>query len=168
MNATTIRALDYWLGVPACALLTGVRAIRTRLRRPTNLAASARQAPRKILFLKFIEQGATVLAQDAIARATAWVGRDNVYFCVFDTNRAIVDLIGTIPPAEHHRDPGPRLLACLVDFWTALRTVRAAGIDTAIDMEFFSRASAIFAFLTAPRPGWAFTGSRASCRIAGT
>ena len=25
MRATTIRFLDYWLGVPACAFLTGLR-----------------------------------------------------------------------------------------------------------------------------------------------
>ena len=66
MRATTIRFLDYWLGVPACFLLT-------LLRRVANLAASEgkRTQPTRILFLKFIEQGATVLAQDAIRRATA-------------------------------------------------------------------------------------------------
>lgn len=44
----TIRSLDYWLGIPACALLTAVR---------------------RIMFVKFIEQGATVRAQDALRRA---------------------------------------------------------------------------------------------------
>ena len=61
MRATTIRFLDYWLGVPACALLTGIRRVTGR--------AASRATPRKILFLKFIEQGATVLAYPALVRA---------------------------------------------------------------------------------------------------
>jgi hypothetical protein len=107
MRATTIRFLDYWLGVPACALLTAVRAVMPR---------QAPQPPRKILFLKFIEQGATVLAQDAIRRATGAVGRDNVYFCVFESNRAILDLLGTVP-AENILGIRDRQLATfIVDF----------------------------------------------------
>lgn len=138
MHPQTIRLIDYWIGVPLCALLTLVRLVWPARRPPV----------RKLLFLKFIEQGATVLAQDAIARATAWVGRENLYFCVFDSNRAILEVLDTIPRSNIIviRDGG--LVECLVDFWRALRAVRAAGIDATIDMEFFSRASAIFAFLT--------------------
>jgi ADP-heptose:LPS heptosyltransferase len=138
MHPQAIRFIDRWLGVPLCALLTLVRLV----------LPARRQPPRKVLFLKFIEQGATVLAQDAIARATALVGRDNVYFCVFEGNRAILDVLDTIPSANIIAIRDRSLLTCLVDFVKALRTVRAAGIDTTIDMEFFSRASAIFAFLT--------------------
>jgi ADP-heptose:LPS heptosyltransferase len=150
MRTSTIRMLDYWLGVPATALLTGVRAAGGRVRRRTNGAASERQAhvPRKILFLKFIEQGATVLAQDAIARATRAVGRDNVYFCVFESNRAILDVIGTVPAANVISIRDKALSTFVVDFLEAAQAVRRNGIDTVIDMEFFSRASAIFAFLT--------------------
>jgi ADP-heptose:LPS heptosyltransferase len=140
MRTTTIRFLDYWLGVPACALLSGVR-------RMTG-AAPSKQTPRKILFLKFIEQGATVLAQDAIARATRAVGRDNIYFCVFESNRAILDVIGTVPAANVISIRDTSLSAFVVDFLEAAQAVRRHGIDTVIDMEFFSRASAIFAFLT--------------------
>lgn len=138
MRPQVIRLIDYWIGVPLCALLSLGRLLLPARRTPT----------RKILFLKFIEQGATVLAQDAIARATALVGRDHLYFCVFENNRAILDLLDTIPRSNIIviRDHG--LLTCLLDFLNALRTVRAAGIDTTIDLEFFSRASAIFAFLT--------------------
>ncbi len=140
MNTTTIRALDYWLGVPACALLSGVRRIAG--------ATPSQRTPQRILFLKFIEQGATVLAQDAIARATRAVGRDNVYFCVFESNRAILDVIGTVPAANVIGIRDTSLSTFVVDFLEAAQAVRRQGIDTVIDMEFFSRASAIFAFLT--------------------
>ncbi len=137
MHPQTIRLIDYWLGVPMCALLTLWR----------RLLPARRGDVRKVVFLKFIEQGATVLAQDAIARATAWVGRDHVFFCVFDSNREILEVLDTVPRSNIIVIRDRRLLTCLLDFWKALRTIRAAGIDTSIDMEFFSRASAIFAFL---------------------
>lgn len=143
MKTTTIRALDYWLGVPATALLT-------RLRRLQDLAASGRQAslPGRILFLKFIEQGATVLAQDAIARATRAVGRDNVFFCVFETNRAILDVTDAIAPQNILVIRDRSLTTFAADFLNAALFARRNKIDTVIDMEFFSRASAIFAFLS--------------------
>ena len=138
LHTGTIRSLDYWLGVPLCALLTAVRAILPERRQP----------PRRILFLKFIEQGATVLAQDAIARATARVGRDNVFFCVFESNRAILDLLDVVPAANVICIRDRSLGTFIIDFLNALRTMRRAGVDTVIDMEFFSRASAIFTFLS--------------------
>jgi ADP-heptose:LPS heptosyltransferase len=114
-----------------------------------EFAATARQAvPRKILFLKFIEQGATVLAQDAIRRATQAVGRDNVFFCVFENNRAILDVLDSVPAANIISIRDSRLTTFAVDFLKAAATVRRRRINTVIDMEFFSRASAIFAFLT--------------------
>lgn len=143
MRATTIRALDYWLGIPGCALLTGLRRLK-------DVAASATQAPRprRILFLKFIEQGATVLAQDAIARATRAVGRDNIFFCVFESNRAILDVLDSVPAANIISLRDRSLTTFTADFLGALATARRRDIDTVIDMEFFSRASAIFAFLS--------------------
>lgn len=138
MGTRTIRFLDYWIGVPLCLFLTACR----------WLVAERPGPPRKILFLKFIEQGATVLAHDAMSRATASVGRDNLFFCVFQSNRAILDLLGTVPPANIFSIRDRRIDLCLIDFVRALIAIRRRGVDTVIDMEFFSRASAIFSFLT--------------------
>jgi ADP-heptose:LPS heptosyltransferase len=95
-----------------------------------------------------IEQGATVLAYRAIRRAVERVGRANVYFWVFQENRFILDLLELVPRENVLviRTKSPVLL-----FWDLLRTTwkaRQLGIDATVDMEFFSRASAILAFLT--------------------
>ena len=144
MRATTIRFLDYWLGVPACAFLTLLRGLSAFAAAEGKPAAP----PRRILFLKFIEQGATVLAQDAIGLAVRNVGRDNVFFCVFESNRAILDVLGTLPPANILSIRDRRLATFVTDFLRAAWFVRAHRIDSVVDMEFFSRASAIFAFLS--------------------
>jgi ADP-heptose:LPS heptosyltransferase len=138
VRTQTIRVLDYWLGVPLCALLTACR----------RLFGERPATPKRILFLKFIEQGATVLAQDAIRRATLHAGRENVFFCVFETNRAILDVLGAIPADNILCIRDRSLGIFVVDFLRALATMRRRGVDTVIDMEFFSRASAIFSFLS--------------------
>ena len=103
---------------------------------------------RRIIFLKFIEQGATVLAYSAIKRATEIVGKENVYFCVFENNRPILDILNIIPPENIITMQDKNLFGFISDAFAALSTIRNKKIDTVVDMEFFSRASAIFSFLT--------------------
>lgn len=147
MNPQAIRRFDAWLGKPICFALTSLRWIGSILpRRPANAAPL-----RKILLIKMIEQGATVLAYRAIARAVELVGRDNVYFWTFDDNRFILDLLDLIP---RQNVLTVRTRGTLVLMWDLLRTTwqaRRLGVDASVDMEFFSRASAILGFLSGAR-----------------
>ena len=87
----TLQRTDRWVGVPLCAILTILRRIFESAGRP-----GSRQVER-ILFVKFAEQGSTVLAYPAICRAIEMVGRENVYFVVFEDNRFILDAMEVIP-----------------------------------------------------------------------
>ena len=89
-----------------------------------------------------------MLAQDAIRLAVREVGRDNVFFCVFESNRAILDVLETVPARNILSIRDRALAPFLADFLRAAWYVRSHRIDSVIDMEFFSRASAIFAFLS--------------------
>src|SRR5512132_574498 len=87
----TLQRTDRWVGVPLCAILTILRRI---------FESAGRRGPRqveRILFVKFAEQGSTVLAYPAILRAIEMVGRENVYFVVFEDNRFILDAMEIIP-----------------------------------------------------------------------
>lgn len=143
MNHDTMRRIDALLGRIFCWLLTGHRRIHEAWgRRPAG------GPPRRILFIKLIEQGATVIAYDALCRAIERVGRQNVFFCVLDENRAILDIMDVIPPENVYALRSGRFSHFALDALRALRAIRAAGIDTTIDMEFFARSSAILAYLT--------------------
>src|ERR1700755_2014267 len=87
----TLQRTDRWVGVPLCVILTLLRRIFDCARRPKP------HQVRRILFVKFAEQGSTVLAYPAIRRATEMVGRENVYFVVFKDNRFILDVMEVIP-----------------------------------------------------------------------
>ena len=145
MKPATIRRVDAWLGQPACFVLTlALRCARFFRSRPAPAAAP----PRRILFIKMTEQGATVLAHAAVARAAAMVGRENVYFWVFEENRPILDLMGLIPPENVIAVRATGLVTFGLDVLSSLKRIRRLGVDATVDMEFFARASAILALLT--------------------
>jgi ADP-heptose:LPS heptosyltransferase len=98
-----------------------------------------------------IEQGATVLAYRAIERAVETVGRENVYFWVFASNRAILDVLGLIPRENVLALRSDNLFRFAIDVLKTLVKIRSLGIDATVDMEFFARAPAVLAFLTGAR-----------------
>jgi hypothetical protein len=147
LKPETIRIIDVWAGRILCLVLTLVRHLWDRL----GGRDDGKQAVRRILFIKLIEQGATVLAYSAITKAVRMVGRENVYFCVFEENREIVHILGLIPPENVLSVRHKRFSSFAWDMIRLLLKVRRLGIDATVDMEFFARASAILAFLTGAR-----------------
>ena len=142
VGISTLQHTDRWLGIPLCAILTFFRKVLDR-GKPTG----PRQ-PRRILFVKFAEQGSTVLAYPAIRHATEMVGRDNVYFVVFEDNRLILDVMEIIPEENVITIPISSPLALAAG---AVRAVVRAGslrIDAVVDMEFLTRFSAMLTFMT--------------------
>ncbi len=139
MNVSTQRLVDRFLGVLGCAVLTMVR--KSLRERTTN-------RPHRILIIKLAEQGATVLAWPAIQRAIRMVGRQNVFFLVFEENRFILDAMEALPPENIVTIPTTGIVAMIRGIVGALRRLRQERIDSAVDMEFFARSSAIMAYLS--------------------
>ena len=152
-----MRWLDKWVGKPVCFMLSLVRRFRER-----GVHTSAVHRPADtIAFLKFAEQGSTVLAWTALSRAIAKVGRERVYFVVFEDNRHILDALDCIPPENILAISTRTLTSFVLDAARAVMALRRVGVDAIIDLEFFARVSAIFSYLTGAgrRVGYhAFTG----------
>jgi ADP-heptose:LPS heptosyltransferase len=110
-----------------------------------------REPLRRILFVKLVEQGSSVLACSAIRRAVELVGRENVYFLVFEENRFILDAMGLISPENVIAIRTNGLIRAAVDALQVIRRIRELGINTAIDLEFFARSSAALVFLSGAR-----------------
>ena len=144
MKPEPIRIIDKWIGTPACFKLTCLRRLLDMF------APEAKPLPpiKRILFLKLIEQGATVLAHEAIRRAVAMVGRANVFFLVFAENSAILEIMDPVPRENILIIRNQGFVTFIVDLVRRLQEIRRRDIDAVVDMEFFARASAIIAFLT--------------------
>jgi ADP-heptose:LPS heptosyltransferase len=138
----TLQRTDRWVGAPLCAILTLLRKI---------FGSAGRSGPhqvRRILFIKFAEQGSTVLAYPAILRAIEMVGRENVYFVVFEDNRFILDAMEIIPDENVITIATKSLFGLASGALRAVLRVRKIGIDAVVDMEFLTRFSAILTFTT--------------------
>jgi ADP-heptose:LPS heptosyltransferase len=148
LKPDTILKIDRGLGRPICFALTAVRRIGRLI-----LGRVARELPpiRKVLFIKLIEQGATVLAYRALMTAVERVGRENVYFWVFEENRHILDFVGVVPPENVLVIRNTSFMRLARDMLGTLWRARKLKVDAAVDMEFFSRASAILGFLSGAR-----------------
>ncbi len=140
-----MRVLDRWAGIPISVVLTGFRKLGDRLRRPVD------DAPKRIVIIKLVEQGATVIAAPAIQRAVDLVGRDNVFFAVFVENRPILDLLDLIPAENVIAIRSDGLFAVAIDTLRAIFRLRREGVDTAVDFEFFSRFSGALTYLSGAR-----------------
>jgi ADP-heptose:LPS heptosyltransferase len=142
VGISTLQHTDRWIGVPLCAILTVFRRI---------FEAAGPPGPRRVrrvLFIKFAEQGSTVLAYPAIRRATAMVGRENVYFVVFEDNRFILDVMEIIPEQNVITISTKSPFTLAIGAFRAVLRARKIDIDAVIDMEFLTRFSAMLTFLT--------------------
>jgi ADP-heptose:LPS heptosyltransferase len=137
----TIRRIDRFVGKPLCFACTLLRRLKDRgPEKPVSVQS--------VLFIKFIEQGATVLAYPAISEAISKFGRSRVFFAVFQENREILDILGILPEENVFSIRSQKPLIFLKDWVHIIRSVRKRGIDATVDLEFFTRAPAVFAFLT--------------------
>ena len=138
----TLQRTDRWVGAPLCAILTILRRI---------FESEVRAGPRpveRILFVKFAEQGSTVLAYPAILRAIEMVGRENVYFVVFEDNRFILDAMEILPDRNVITIATKSFLGLAAEALRAVLQIRKIAIDAVVDMEFLTRFSAILTFTT--------------------
>ncbi|MBM4298713.1 MAG: glycosyltransferase family 9 protein, partial [Deltaproteobacteria bacterium] len=104
--------------------------------------------PRSVVFIKLVEQGSTVLAYAALRRAIDRLGKETVYFMVFEENRFILDAMKMIEPANVLAIRNRGRLTAMADMLRALWTLRRRRVEAAIDLEFFARGSAALAWLS--------------------
>lgn len=142
MQVDTLRILDRFVGAPLCWAFTLGRGVARAL-----TGAGSLPSPRKILIIKLSEMGSTVLAYPALAELNRRCPDAELFFLVFKNNAAIVEVLDLVPAANivtvDYRSAG-RLLTSGIG---ALKRLVGEKIDTTIDMDFFSRLTAILSFL---------------------
>jgi ADP-heptose:LPS heptosyltransferase len=135
MNVDTMRRVDRYVGVPLCFFAASIKKL---------FSIRREQKPRNVLFIELSEMGSTILADPAMTKLRHALGV-NLYFAIFQRNRPSLELLGTIPPENIFpmRDSG--LLAVVLDALRFFAWTRRNRIDTVIDLELFSRFTALLA-----------------------
>src|SRR6266511_4298038 len=142
VGISSLQRTDRWVGAPLCAILTLLRRIFESAGRPGP------RRVRRILFVKFAEQGSTVLTYPAILRAVEAIVFEYVYFIVFEDNRFILDAMEVIPDGNVITIATKSLFGLATGAVRAVLQLRKIGVDAVVDMEFLTRFSAILTFTT--------------------
>jgi ADP-heptose:LPS heptosyltransferase len=140
MKVDSMRAIDRWVGIPLCFALT--RLLRLFVRK-----APTRQPPRRILFVELSEMGSTILADPALRKARDQFGAE-LFFVIFRRNAASLDFLRTVPAENVFTLREDSLVTLATDTLAFLAWTRRMGIDTVVDLELFSRFTALLTGLS--------------------
>ena len=145
MNPGAMRAVDYWIGVPACFLMTCLRRLARRVRGDRPAPATP---PRNILIIELVEMGVLVIAYPALRKLRELYPDARIHFLAFKQIRASIEMLDILAPEDiltiDNSSPWTLLRDTLKFLWTA----RRRGIDTVINFECFVRYSTLLGFLS--------------------
>lgn len=146
MKISLMRKLDAWGGVPLCAAATCFEKV-AQLFRPR------REVPKeRLLIIKLSELGANVMLGDMVRRLRdGGFAKENTWFMAFEESRGIVEIMEFVPPENLLLVSTKSLPKFVASLLRALWRVRRAGVDTALDLEFFARNTALIAWLSGAR-----------------
>lgn len=140
MKIETMRKIDFGVGVPLSFILSCFKFLLPS--RSTSNTSS-----KKILFIELSEMGSAILADPAMQKAKNHYKAD-IHFVIFKRNKASLDFLKSVPAENIFTIEDTSLFKIMRDsvrlfFWCQKRQ-----IDATIDLELFSRATALLTFLT--------------------
>ena len=142
MKVPFMRWIDFWVGIPICFALSIINWPIKYFRK--------QQKPKKILFLELSEMGSTMLAYSAMKKAKERFGAE-LFFMIFKENEASIRLLDIIPDENVITIRSKSFGVFFTDIIHAIFKMRSLKIDTVIDLELFSRFTAILSFLSGAR-----------------
>ncbi len=146
ISVNTMRAIDHWVGVPLCALVSPLVALVDRIK---SLVSTDLAQPKKLLFIELSEMGSAILVDPAMRNAQARGAE--IFFLIFKSNRASLTLLNTVKPENIFTIDSSSLGGLIKDTLRFLILARRHKIDTAIDLELFSRFTALLTGLCGAR-----------------
>lgn len=138
----TVRAIDRYIGIPVCFFLSLAN-------RVLKLAAPQKHAiPKKILVIQLSEMGATVLARHAIRYITKRFPDVQLFYLMFTEMSESIFFLDAIPRENVLTITSSSAAGFLSDTLKFICRARREGFDAAVDLELFSRYSAILSYLS--------------------
>ena len=138
ISVNTMRAIDHWVGVPLCAIVSPFVALIDAVK---NIFNRGPDTPKKLLFIELSEMGSAILVDPAMRNAKARGAE--LFFLIFKSNRASLTLLNTVKPENIFTIDSSSLGGLIKDTLRFLILARKHRIDTVIDLELFSRFTAL-------------------------
>lgn len=143
MTIDTLRYLDKFIGLPVCWLLTVFRFLFTFFTKKSNNF----KAPHKILIIKLSEMGSSVFLYPVFLKLKDLKPETEIFILTFEMNRSIFDEMQLVDPAKIFSIRTNSLTDLISSGYLVLKRLMAENFYGTIDFDFFSRFTAIIAFI---------------------
>ncbi len=144
MNVNAMRTIDKWAGVPLCFLASLLSRIR-------NLFAGKKiPDTTRTLFIELSEMGSAVIVDPAMRKLQGETNA-NLYFAIFKDNARSLEILNTIPQANIFKMNSSNLVRLFFSVLQFMRWCRKKKITCVIDLELFSRFTALLSFVSGAR-----------------
>jgi ADP-heptose:LPS heptosyltransferase len=135
MKVDTMRKIDFWVGVPLCFIATFFVKLG-------QLFLKKKDSFKKVLFIELSEMGSTILVDPAMKKLKQ-ATQAELYFAIFKKNKVSLDILKTIPEDNIFVLRDDNILSLLLDVFRFIIWCQRHRFDAAIDLELFSRATAL-------------------------
>jgi ADP-heptose:LPS heptosyltransferase len=146
MNVDSMRKIDRWVGVPLCFLMSIFLWISARIRFIKKKAPDLK----KVLFIELSEMGSAIIVDPAM-RKMREEGGSELFFAIFEDNYKSLAILQTIPDENIFKMRANGLFMLALDVFRFMAWCRKRKIKTVIDLELFSRFTALLCALSGAR-----------------
>ncbi len=136
MNVDTMRAIDYYAGVPLTFLGTLLdKTLRT-------LGGAKKVRPKNVLLIELSEMGSAIIVDPAMRKLKAHIDGE-LHFVIFAKNKVSLQLLGTVKEENIFTIDESGMVPLAVSTLKFFKWCRDKKIDSVIDLELFSRFTAL-------------------------
>jgi len=145
MNVDSMRKIDKMAGVPLCFLFSTLDRVMSFFRgRPTKPDTT------NTLFVELSEMGSAIIVDPAMRRLKKEAGA-NLFFVIFKDNVKSLEILNTVPKENIFLMRPDNLITLAEDVFRFMAWCRRKKITTVIDLELFSRFTAMLCFFSGAR-----------------
>ncbi len=142
MTVDSMRLIDRWVGVPLSFVLSIFNSI-------FSFFSSRRLKPdsSRTLFIELSEMGSAILVDPAMRKLRKEAGAE-LYFVIFEDNYKSLEILNTVPAENIFTIRSNSLFALAGDSFRFALWCRRKKITTVIDLELFSRFTAMLSYFS--------------------
>ena len=146
MKVNTMRLIDRWVGVPFCFILSPFSWLMDTLRS----ARKRRPDLSRTLFIELSEMGSAIIVDPAM-RKLQNEGKTELYFAIFKKNYKSLEILKTVPERNVFKMNADNFWTLTADIFRFMAWCRKKKISTVIDLELFSRFTALLGLFSGAR-----------------
>lgn len=141
MNVDVMRKIDYYVGIP-------LTFIGTILDKTCGVFRSNKAIkPQNVLLIELSEMGSAIIVDPAMRKLKSQIDGE-LYFVIFSKNKISLDLLGTVKSENVYMLDESSLFSLITSAVKFIFWCRKMKIDSTIDLELFSRVTALLSFVS--------------------